>query len=403
MCNRYYFLKLFSLFCISSRKSLVDNRLITNSNYQNYIKMKKISIWLHRSLGLAVGLVFSLLCLTGAMMVFEDEIRELTRPELYFIQPTAQKERLTTTELAQKLNAELSKQATPDVVTSITIPQDTERNYIITTHHGSKMLYVDPYTAQIRGERAKREGLFLEIMRLHRWLLDDSCSWGKAITGYSTLAFLIILITGAIIWIPKSRKALKASLKVKPNASSYRLNLDLHRALGIYTLLPLLMLCITGLTWSFPWWRSGLYMVLNIESPENTKKNKSGSDDARPLPTIDYSSWSIAQKKLIDRYPNYRTLSISDGSAEVTKQQLIGNPRASDKLEFDTNGDITKITPYGEQPAAQRARGWIYAIHVGSWGGWFSKLLTFIVALIGASLPWTGLLIYLKKRKMRKK
>ncbi|MGL4909307.1 MAG: PepSY domain-containing protein, partial [Bacteroidales bacterium] len=39
--------------------------------------------------------------------------------------------------------------------------------------------------------------------------------------------------------------------------------------------------------------------------------------------------------------------------------------------------------------------------HVGSWGGWFSKLLTVIAALIGASLPITGYYFWIKRLKQK--
>lgn len=372
--------------------------------------MKKIALRLHQILGLAVGLVFSLLCITGAMLVFEEEFRELSHPELYFVQkPLQDQRRLTATEVATLLNPQLQALPAPDVVTSVTIPSSPERNYIVHRHQASAMLYVDPYTGEIRGERERREGFFLEVMRLHRWLLDGTRSWGKAITGYSTLAFLLILLSGLIIWLPKSRKALRASLFVKTSANRHRLFLDLHRSLGFYTLLPLLVLCVTGLTWSFPWWRSGLYSVFGIETParankEQPNKDKSGQEELHTIPTINYSSWTRVEQTLAEQYPNYRTIRISDGMAEVSEQRMFGNPRATDKIEFDAStGAVVKSIPYAEQPSAQKARGWIYAIHVGSWGGWLSKSLTFVVVLIGASLPWTGLYLYAKKRRQRRR
>lgn len=39
-----------------------------------------------------------------------------------------------------------------------------------------------------------------------------------------------------------------------------------------------------------------------------------------------------------------------------------------------------------------------HAIHVGSWGGIVTKILTFIVCVVGATLPLTGYYIYFKKR-----
>ena len=44
-----------------------------------------------------------------------------------------------------------------------------------------------------------------------------------------------------------------------------------------------------------------------------------------------------------------------------------------------------------------KIRGWIYSVHVGSWGGMLTRLLTFIAALIGATLPLTGYYLWIKR------
>ena len=98
------------------------------------------------------------------------------------------------------------------------------------------------------------------MMRLHRWLLDEykrdgSFSWGKSIVGYATLVLAIIIISGIVIWYPRNKKVLRNRLKVKTKAGWFRFFYDLHVSGGFYAALLLLILALTGLTWSFGWYR----------------------------------------------------------------------------------------------------------------------------------------------------
>ena len=40
-----------------------------------------------------------------------------------------------------------------------------------------------------------------------------------------------------------------------------------------------------------------------------------------------------------------------------------------------------------------------HELHIGSWGGMLTKIITFVVSLIGASLPVTGYLLYFRRKR----
>lgn len=365
--------------------------------------MKKIFLQIHRVVGLAVGLLISLVCITGAILVFEDELRELTRPELYFVS-SPQTTRLSPSVIAERLNDNLED----DAVGMMTIPADTTRTYTIRLQRGENNVYVDPYTAQVVGERPRRDGFFGGVMRLHRWLLDESRTWGKAIVGYGVLLFIFIIISGIVIWVPQSMRHIRQYLTIKTNANRKRMYLDMHRSFGIYLALPLLVLCITGLTWSFPWWRSAIYSAFGVEMKQGDhgKKHggKHGDQKEKELQVIDYKAWNVATDSIVKMYPQWRTMTIEQGEASVIQQKTWGNPRAAEKFRFDeSTGALTEHTAYHEQPRENKVRAWIYAIHIGSWGGWIVKVLTFIVALLGGTLPLTGYYIYSKNSQTKQK
>ncbi|WP_349829969.1 PepSY-associated TM helix domain-containing protein, partial [Bacteroides uniformis] len=54
-------------------------------------------------------------------------------------------------------------------------------------------------------------------------------------------------------------------------------------------------------------------------------------------------------------------------------------------------------TLYKDADTSGKIRGWIYSVHVGSWGGWATRILSFLAALIGASLPLTGYYLWIRR------
>lgn len=79
------------------------------------------------------------------------------------------------------------------------------------------------------------------------------------IVGISTLLMVVILVSGLVIWWPRTRKALNNRLKVSCRKGWRRFWYDSHVALGFYSTLFLLIMALTGLTWSFGWYRSFAY------------------------------------------------------------------------------------------------------------------------------------------------
>ena len=77
---------------------------------------------------------------------------------------------------------------------------------------------------------------------------DGGIFWGKMIVGTSTLMFVFVLISGVVVWWPRTRKALKNSLKIVANKGWRRFWYDLHVAGGMYALVFLLAMALTGLT-----------------------------------------------------------------------------------------------------------------------------------------------------------
>ena len=381
--------------------------------------MRKIFRNIHLWLSVPFGILITLICFSGAALVFEKEVMELCHRELYFVKKV-EAAPLPMEQLMTKVAATLPDSVS---VTGVNISSDPERAYQVTLSKPRRAsMYVDQYTGEITG-KYERAPFFNFMFRMHRWLLDSmkqdgGIFWGKMIVGTSTLMFVFVLISGVVVWWPRTRKALKNSLKIVANKGWRRFWYDLHVAGGMYALVFLLAMALTGLTWSFQWYRTGFYKTFGGEvQPSmghgNAAANataKGGKRDGKPEGRegrgahrySPYTNWQQVYEQLAEANPDYKQISVSDGSASVAVPRF-GNQRGTDRYKFNPrNGEITETTLYKDLDNSGKIRGWIYSVHVGSWGGMLTRILTFVAALIGASLPLTGYYLWIRKKIKRR-
>lgn len=402
--------------------------------------MKKIFRKIHLWLSVPFGLIITLVCFSGAMLVFENEVNEWFRRDLYYVE-TVKESPLPMDKLLEKVATTLPDSVS---VTGVSISSDPGRAYQVSLSKPRRAsLYVDQYTGEVKG-KSERSGFFMFMFRMHRWLLDsmnpgnEGIFWGKMIVGVSTLLLVFVLISGIVIWWPRTRKALKNSLKITATKGWRRFWYDLHVAGGMYALIFLLAMALTGLTWSFPWYRTAFYKVFGVEVQQRATQGHEQKSDAQKRDTklathrekkregneirkgersrrpennhsdmysvtSPFVYWQEIYDKLRRQNPEYKQISISSGTASVSFNRF-GNQRASDRYSFNTdNGEFTETSLYQHQDKSGKIRGWIYSVHVGNWGGMFTRILTFIAALLGAVLPLTGYYLWIKRLiKVRK-
>ena len=146
--------------------------------------MKKAFRKIHLWLSVPFGVIITLICFSGAMLVFENEIMQMTHRHLYYVGKIGKKP-IPMEQLAAKVSATL-----PDdvKVTGITVFPDPQKAYQINLSKPKRTsIYIDPYTGEIKG-RNQRSPFFKAMFSLHRWLLDSrpedgKVFWGKTIVG----------------------------------------------------------------------------------------------------------------------------------------------------------------------------------------------------------------------------
>lgn len=355
--------------------------------------LRRWSRKLHRFLGLVLGIPFALICISGALLAFEPQLLRLVHSEHYRVDVAVRHERLPVDEVYARVSSQL-----PDTVQlgTLRIGQPDETWQIEIASLRNAELFVNPYTGKITGMQDHDRGFFYEVRRLHRWFFDtydrksDALCWGKLAVGVVSLLSLPLLLFGLYLWFPPLWRSWKLRVHICFRHGLRRALYDVHVTGGFHTVLLLLVLALTGLTWSFPWYRQAFYATFGVVY--------GAAEPSGPQPVTDYRVWQRALKQVEARHPDYRWIEVSPTEIRFSTTRY-GNARRADVYHYEApSGRLTRFIPYRQTSAQQRVRGWIVTLHEGLWLGWFSQLLTCLGALVGACLPFTAYYLYCKRR-----
>lgn len=384
---------------------------------------------IHLYLSLAAGLVIMVCCLTGAALVFQKEAEQTFHKDRYFVKAEGQRLPLDT------LVAEVKNAYPKAKINGIRVYGDASRSIEIAVLVAEKKkeekkevggpaaakggkkaeprgeqrqptltAFVNPYSGQVLELYNPRKGFFYTMMTLHRWLLGKNDGIGKYITGISTFIFLFILLTGIILWWPKTKKILSQRLKIKGNSGWKRLNHDLHIVLGFYSFIFLFIFAFTALAWSFEWFNKGIYKVTasSMKPPEPPK-----SIYADSLKTISFDRAFATAQAQISNATFFNIGMPRDSVGAITVSVLAKNAvheTATDALYIDQySGKLLGQMLFSDRNLGARVRATFRPVHVGSIWGTPSKIIAFIVCLFGVSFPITGTIMWLNRIKKKKK
>lgn len=364
---------------------------------------KKIASQLHLWLGVSSGLVVFIVALTGSILVFEEELEPVIYPEFHVVEvPTGQSPLPM-----DNLRATVANAYPKQRIARIEIEPHADRTVIFGLVKGKKerdvfSVAVNPYTAEITDTRRENESFFHIVLQLHRYLcLKDT---GKAITGVATIMFIVIMITGLVLWWP-NRKQAKQRFTIKWNAKFKRLNWDLHAVFGFYVLPFTFLIALTGLVWSYKWVNNMIYLTFDgkpqqkREAPANVGITNTTSTGTLAKITTETNRLLPHPGRIQFTLPESDSLSIT--VSKVNETASVSN--VVDFLYFDQNdGHLLGKRLYDDETTGMKVRRLVFPIHTGSIWGWPTKVLALIVALITATLPVTGVVIWVG-RKFKKK
>ncbi|MBR0819065.1 PepSY domain-containing protein [Bradyrhizobium liaoningense] len=366
---------------------------------------------IHSIAGLVLALLLALIALTGAIMSFEDEIGDYLNSGIMQVAPR-QAPALMPDALVARLKAgqDLGKVS---AVTLSSDPAAAVRVRFARDEQGARptSLYVDPYDARVLGA-PRGEEFFATVRRLHRWLLipGDAKGWGRQITGVAALGLIVMLISGLVLRWPRRAASVKMWLKPNLGLSGRGLHRSLHAVIGTWVLPVYLVMTLTGLWYSFDWYKDGAVWLLSrphVAAAKIQPKQPRAVGRPEPVQPVGFDlAWSTLQREEGDRFSK-ALLTLPAGPGTVIrirswpKDSTLDTTRDEFRVDAVT-GQVISAERYADKTLGEKIIANVLDIHRGAFLGWPGKLAFMIAAALMPLFSVTGILLYLSRRRLRR-
>ncbi|MET4337339.1 MULTISPECIES: PepSY-associated TM helix domain-containing protein [unclassified Bradyrhizobium] len=378
--------------------------------------IKATLLRVHSIAGLVLALLLAVIALSGMIMSFEDEIGDYLNSGIMQVAP-----RQAAALMPDELVARLTAGQNVGKVSAVTLASDPSAPVHVRfarDEQGARpsSLYVDPYDARVLGA-PRGEGFFATVRKLHRWLLipGDAKGWGRQITGIAALGLIVMLVSGLVLRWPRRAGSVKMWLKPNLGLSGRGLHRSLHAVIGTWVLPVYLVMTLTGLWYSFDWYKDGVVWLLSrpqvaaakmqLRMPAKASRSAAGaSETAQPI-GFD-RAWAAFQREEGSRFSKaLLTLPAGAGTAirirSRGKDSTLDTTRDEFRIDAVT-GQLVSAERYADKTFGEKIIANVLDIHRGAILGWPGKLAFMVAAALMPLFAVTGVLLYLSRRKLRR-
>ena len=369
--------------------------------------MREHPLWftVHRWLGIALGLWFALVGLSGAVLVFEEPIDAWLNPDL--LSTPSRGAALPLETIVSRASTEHSLGA----VDRIRLPTAEGEVYRLRLRtaptRGGREERIeatfDPVSGRLLGTRGS-ETLGLEpryllktVYEFHRNVLLGNA--GSNIVGIAGFALLASVVTGLVLAIPKKRAGWARVVWINLRASATRICFDVHRSLGAVFLVLLLLTTVTGATLVYLNYVRDLVSVFSKVATFPVIPWRPGSrDELAPFAQI------VATVR--KAYPD-RAITEIHIPQKATAGYLFYLHRRGDEYRLgDTiawahpvSGELLAERSDRTRNAGEALMHWLFPLHSGTAFGTPGRVAMCLTGLAPLLLAGTGLWVWLRKRR----
>jgi uncharacterized iron-regulated membrane protein len=346
----------------------------------------------HRWLGLVCGPLFVLQGLTGSALVFYREIDAWLNPRVFVAaQPLPAHSPSEILAAIQKAHPDRSRAWRLEVPSGANQAWTARYYFAEETRHrkfAPLQVTVDPYTLEVRESRLWGTYAMTFLYDLHYILLLDGI--GSTLVALAGILLLASLVSGVRIWWP-SRAGARTALTLKRRASAERRVYDLHKLGGIYGLVLMAVLALTGSMLARPEWFRPLLESL---SPVYQMPSPKAVDIAAPWRVDADEAVRIARREFPDAAIRWiETPDTGEGVFRLRLQQP-GEPSRRFPQTYvwidATSGQVLARRDAREQSVSDTVLAWLHPLHNGEAFGLTGRWLVFIAGWIPLLLLVTG-------------
>lgn len=364
-------------------------------------------LWgIHNWIGLYSGVVIAILSVTGVLALFKVEIDEAINAHYFKIEAPDQ-----TTTFHPNVNYLIDSLKTEygaSSLFSIQVSHEKSKNWIANFNvieQGSfpkayaYQVFFNPYTGKIVGVRDRFKTFAHYIRHIHVRLFSGE---GRILVGLGGIALLLSSVTGILIYGHFMKRQFFGAIRDKNLKLK---SADLHKIVGMTTLLFNLMIAITGAWLGL---QAILQPALQIKSPKGNKQiERPISKKEDVAQAVDYIKAFNASKALFPDLISRSIVPSKNGSRRLlirgdvpkTAYQNEVNSLVLDKKDYSELGryDIRKKSLGDKVYYAQEG------LHYGDFGGIWVKVIYSFFGLTSGGLSILGFVLYLERTKSKQK
>lgn len=379
------------------------------SFFKKLLRRNQFLFNLHLILSIIFAVPLLVVGVTGAILSYQHELEELINLNAVKVEKTG--EMLSVEQILQSF----SEQTGVKQPARLVLPKSENEAIKIYANNNDAYL-VDPYTAQIIG---KDYGVaFVRVaMSLHRNLgfaltgNKTAGEVGKQIVGASTVAMIVLVISG--VWLHFPRLKRKFAEAVKPNfkLKKYALFHNLHTSFGVLSAAIYLIICLTGLMWSYRWYNGAVTELFVSEQnlPKETVQKDGAPAKAEGKKSAEYK-FSDAQKAyeiFKSSGIEYKEFSLMLAAGDKINVRYY-EPDAPNTARPKMTAVNVKEAKMAEQKQTDgitvgMVKSTNYQLHTGYFFGIAGKILWSVVSLLMALFIFSGFYMTAKRAFKPKK
>lgn len=348
--------------------------------------------WLnvHLWLGVALAVLTVPIAISGALLVYHDELDALLHPARYAV---------TGSEISQtpSIYLDVARKALGKEISPTVIRFDEDGGPVVVGARGRSAegtprvmnVYLDPPTARVLEVVDFRASMFGFLHFFHENLTIPQYS-GRAVVGWIGVAMLISSLSGIYLWWPRNG-AFRMGLRWRRSDST---NTNLHHLLGFWISIPLAVVSFTGIYLGFP--QQGRDLLSTV-APVTPRAGFGAPARQTALNPDQALSHALAQTP--DAKPAALFLATGKaGEAPVWRIQLRDTQGdTKTMLVDDRTGTATPVIVQSGDKVSQ----WIRWIHEGSHSGPVWKLIVLLCGVLPPLFTVTGIIMWLQRRQRR--
>lgn len=354
-------------------------------------RRSRVRNWLfqaHLWTGLVIGLVVSVVGVTGSLLVFKPELERWMVAPITRVNPVG--ERLPVDRLVETVRRERPAYR----IVNLYVYRDPTLawNFRVTDRDGSRVqVYMNQYTGAIAGEDPFRDHFLDWVYELHEKLLLGNF-------GYfwnAVFAWLMVLmsVTGLVIWWP-GVKRWRDGFRYHRRAGWKGQNYDLHKLGGWASAALLALVSVTGAYYAFAdSYKRFVAAVTGTPASVATPKSRPA---ALRLVTVE-QIYQNALAAMPEAEPQiFFFPSKADGIFSL-RMRLDGDwvRTGNHHVYLDQySGALIRRDSYGERPLGARIIGANGPLHFGTFWGWPTRVLWVLLGLAPGVLFGTGVAMY---------